>query len=316
MSRYLGVDGGGTKTAFVLVDDGGGVLAETVGPGSYYLADGLDALRRVLDEGVARVTAAAGTDAAGIAEAFFAIPAYGESSRHLPELDRIPARVLGHDRYTCGNDMVAGWAGSLAGRDGINVVAGTGSIAYGERDGVGHRAGGWSEAFGDEGSGYWTAVRALGAFSRMSDGRLPRGPLHALLRERLQVADDLDVIGLVVHEWAGRRDRVAALSRVVPEAADAGDEVAAAILAEAGRELAALVGAVQRGLGAPAHETTAVSHSGGMFSVPAVLAAFREALGAGFALQPPVHGPAIGAALVAMRRAGAPLPPALEGQHR
>jgi N-acetylglucosamine kinase-like BadF-type ATPase len=306
--RYLGVDGGGTKTAFVLLDGDGRTLAETTGPGSYYLADGMAAVQRVLADGVARVTADAGTDAAGIAQAFFALPGYGESSGQEAALDRLPAEVLGHDRYTCGNDMVAGWAGSLGGRDGINVVAGTGSIAYGEREGVGARAGGWSEVFGDEGSGYWVAVRALGAFSRMSDGRLPRGPLHALLRERLQVTDDLDVIGLVVEQWAGKRERIAALSRVVPEAAEAGDEVAAGILADAGRELAALVGAVHAALGAPAGERTAVSYSGGMFTVPAVLDAFTAAVGEGFDLREPVLGPTVGAALVAMRRAGAPLP--------
>ena len=29
------------------------------------------------------------------------------------------------------NDMLCGWAGSLAGADGINVIAGTGSMTYG-----------------------------------------------------------------------------------------------------------------------------------------------------------------------------------------
>ncbi len=100
-------------------------------------------------------------------------------------LDALPADVLGHDRYSCGNDMVGGWAGSLAGRDGVNVIAGTGSMAYGERGGTAHRVGGWSEVFGDEGSAYWVAVQGLNAFSRMADGRLPRGPLHALVRERV-----------------------------------------------------------------------------------------------------------------------------------
>ena len=82
-----------------------------------------------------------------------------------------PRGVLGHDRYSCDNDMVCGWAGSLAGEDGINVISGTGSMTYGERQGVGHRVGGWGELFGDEGSAYWIAAQGLNAFSRMSDGR-------------------------------------------------------------------------------------------------------------------------------------------------
>ena len=52
-------------------------------------------------------------------------------------------------------------------------------MTYGERQGVGHRVGGWGELFGDEGSAYWIAAAGLNAFCRMSDGRLPRGPLHA-----------------------------------------------------------------------------------------------------------------------------------------
>ncbi len=52
--------------------------------------------------------------------------------------------------YTCNNDMVCGWAGSLAGSDGINVISGTGSMTHGERLGVGRRVGGWGELFGDE----------------------------------------------------------------------------------------------------------------------------------------------------------------------
>ena len=84
--------------------------------------------------------------------------------------------MLGHDRYSCDNDMVCGWAGSLAGEDGINVISGTGSMTYGERQGVGHRVGGWGELFGDEGSAYWIAAQGLNAFTRMSDGRLPHGP--------------------------------------------------------------------------------------------------------------------------------------------
>ncbi|MEI9903464.1 MAG: BadF/BadG/BcrA/BcrD ATPase family protein [Asticcacaulis sp.] len=74
--------------------------------------------------------------------------------------------------------MICGWAGSLAGADGINIVAGTGSIGYGERLGRGARAGGWGEVFSDEGSAYWIAVQGLAAFARMSDGRLAKGPLQ------------------------------------------------------------------------------------------------------------------------------------------
>jgi N-acetylglucosamine kinase-like BadF-type ATPase len=304
VATYLGVDGGGTKTAFVLIDDHGRTLAETTGPGSYSVGTGTDLVARVLEAGVAAVERRSGVPRAEIDRAFFALPAYGESSAEVAELDAIPGRVLGHRRYSCGNDMVAGWAGSLGGEDGISVVAGTGSIAYGEWAGRRSRAGGWGEVFGDEGSGYWTAVEGLNVFARMADGRLPRGPLHAAMREAVGAATDLDVIGIVHGRWEGRRERVAALSRVVAAAADEGDPVAADVLEQAGVELATLAFAVREEIRVPIAVPVPVSYSGGMFWVPRVLDSFRRALGPGFALRRPLHGPAMGAALYARRAAG------------
>ncbi len=91
--------------------------------------------------------------------------------------------MLDAGRYRCGNDMVCSWAGSLACADGISVIAGTGSMAYGEYAGRQARCGGWGELIGDEGSAYWIAREGMNLFSRMSDGRVARGPLHRLVRE-------------------------------------------------------------------------------------------------------------------------------------
>jgi N-acetylglucosamine kinase-like BadF-type ATPase len=174
MSRYLGVDGGGSKTAFALIDADGRVLARATAPSSYYFAEGFGVVERALTQGITDICTQAGIEPSDIDSAFFGLPGYGEASGDVEQLDAVPGRVLGHDRYSCDNDMVCGWAGSLAGEDGINVISGTGSMTYGERLGTGHRVGGWGELFGDEGSAYWIATQGLNAFSRMSDGRLAR----------------------------------------------------------------------------------------------------------------------------------------------
>ena len=317
--HFLGVDGGGSKTAFVVLDSGGRTLAEVVGPSCYYFMAGIGLVEKVLGDGVARVSAAAGVTTAEFDHAFFGLPGYGESSTDTPKLRAIVRDLLGHDRFACGNDMLGGWAGALAGRDGINVVAGTGSIVYGERRGRAHRAGGWGELFGDEGSAYWIAVRGLNAFSRMSDGRLPRGPLHDLLAERVGITADLDLVGVVFDHWGGRRAEIAALSKVVVEAAGRGDAVAAEILRQAGRELVALVEACRDGIGYRDGERVDVSYSGGMFSAPSFRTAFRTALGEagpGYRLRAPLYGPGVGSALYAMKLYGAepPLPPPASAQ--
>src|SRR3954462_7354746 len=266
MARYLGVDGGGSKTAFVLIDDGGHVLARATAPTSYYFNDGFDVVERVLAQGVSGICGQAGIESADIDAAFFGMPGYGEASGDVEQLDAVPGRVLGHDRYSCDNDMVCGWAGSLACEDGINVISGTGSMTYGERQGVSHRVGGWGELFGDEGSAYWVATQGLNAFSRMSDGMLERGPLYAVLKDRLQLAADLDVVSLVIDKWSGNRSSIAALSTAVCEAARTGDDVAAKILTAAADELMTLVETTRKRLGFTDHETVSVSYSGGMFS--------------------------------------------------
>ena len=303
---FLGVDGGGTKTCFVLIKDGVEV-ARHVEPSGYHLQVGLDGLAATLTAGVAAVLATARSGADDVAHAFFGLPAYGEDSRVTAQLDAMPGAVLGHHRFTVGNDMVCGWAGSLACQDGISITAGTGSIGYGERQGRAARSGGWGELFSDEGSAYWVAVRGLNLFSRMSDGRRPKGPLHAILRDRFQLADDLDLSGFVLSDLAASRDKVAALSATVSEAAAAGDARAAAIFAQAAGELAEIAEAIRVPLGFTGDETVPLSYSGGVFRAGAlVLEPFEAALKAayaGYRLQEPQYDPGFGAALYAQKQA-------------
>ncbi|HEV7854405.1 MAG TPA: BadF/BadG/BcrA/BcrD ATPase family protein [Mycobacterium sp.] len=312
MAFYLGVDGGGSKTALALIDDTGGVIARATAPTSYYFNDGFDVVEKALAQGVTDICTQAAIAPADIEAAFFGLPGYGEASGDIEQLDAVPAGVLGHDRYSCDNDMVCGWAGSLAGEDGINVISGTGSMTYGERQGVGHRVGGWGELFGDEGSAYWIATQGLNAFSRMSDGRLPHGPLLQLIKDRLQVAGDLDVVSLVIDTWKGNRSKIAALATTVCEAARTGDEASARILSAAADELVTLIETTRTLVGFTDQETVPVSYSGGMFSDDGFRTLFVTALQgapAKYDLQRPRLDPALGAALYAAKHSGHPLSP-------
>jgi N-acetylglucosamine kinase-like BadF-type ATPase len=308
---FLGVDGGGTKTAFALIDGAGNVLARHEEGGAYHVEVGIDGVAAVLARGCAEVLAGAGIGAGDLAYAFFGLPAYGEDPIADPRLDELPAAVLGHRRYLCGNDMVCSWAGSLACADGISVIAGTGSMAYGELAGRRARAGGWGELFRDEGSAYWIARAGLTLFSRMSDGRTPRGPLYDLVRHTFALKDDLDLCGLVYGEMQGERSRIAALAPLVTEAAALGDPQAAAIFDAAGRELADMVDAVRASLEPAAGVPIPVSYTGGLFGEHGPLrAAFAQALSErqhAYRLAPPRLAPVLGAALYAARTAGAPL---------
>jgi N-acetylglucosamine kinase-like BadF-type ATPase len=245
--------------------------------------------------------------------AYFGLPAYGEDSATTARMDAMPSPLLATSRYRCGNDMICSWAGSLACADGISVIAGTGSMAYGEYAGRTARSGGWGELIGDEGSAYWIAREGMNLFSRMSDGRVPRGPLHELVRRRLGIEVDLDLCARIYGQDANTRGAFAQFARFVDEAAQVGDEQARAIFMRAAQELAVTVAAVRRSLAVPDDLELPVSYSGGVFTGSSLLVdAFRVALqGAdrAYDLRPPLFSPAIGAALYAARLAGASLSP-------
>jgi N-acetylglucosamine kinase-like BadF-type ATPase len=309
---FLGVDGGGTKTAYALVDAEGNLRASHVGASIDYLAEGMATARARLLEGIGAVLAPRAPS--DVAFAFIGLPAYGENSDTLSELDAMPSSLIAASHYRCGNDMVCSWAGSLACADGISVIAGTGSMAYGEAGGRQARCGGWGELIGDEGSAYWIAREGMNLFSRMSDGRVPRGPLHRLVRERLGIAEDLDLCSRIYGEGRDRRDAFAQFARLVHEAARAGDVAAAAIFERGAKELVDCVVAVRRALAPPEGTVLAVSHSGGVFdNAPAMVEAFRSSLAATalpFEYRTPLLPPAAGAALYAARTAGMALAPA------
>lgn len=306
---FLGVDGGGTKTRFVLVDSDGNLAATHEGPTSYHLQIGMEAVRGVLADGLASVFGQAGIDGRAVGHAFFGLPGHGEDSAAQALLDAMPEALLGHRRYCCGNDMVCAFAGSLAGEDGINIVAGTGSIAYGERRGKSARAGGWGEMFGDEGSAYWIAVKGLNIFTRMSDGRLPKGQLHAAFTQSLDLRSDLDICGAVMN--ASSRESVAAMSRLVARAAHDGDAMAVQIFDDAARELASVADAVRQALAFEPDEEIPLSYSGGVFNVGTLILGPLERhlaqRSAACRLRAPMLAPSLGAAIHAARLAGKPL---------
>jgi N-acetylglucosamine kinase-like BadF-type ATPase len=307
---FLGVDGGGTKTALTLLTGDGTLLAADLAPSCYYLGQSIDLVEQVLRKGIEAVCGQAGVTPDQITYAFFSIPGYGEVSGDIETLNEIPSRILGHHRYRCDNDMVAGWAGSLGAIDGVNVIAGTGSMTYGEHNGKGLRVGGWGELFDDEGSAYWIAIRGLNAFGRMSDGRSAVGPLRKRMADHLRLAADLDIVDVVLNRWRGDRAKIAALARVVTAAAADGDSASLAILRESGRLLADLVTATIAQLDYQPGEVVPVSWSGGVFANEIVSTAFREQLAdASVDLREPLLPPVLGAALYAARLAGTPLNP-------
>lgn len=311
LTLFLGIDGGGTKTDFLLIDGSGRVLATHRAGPAYYFEIGFEGLETLLVNGINSVLTKGALTAADITHAFAGLPAYGESEALLGRFDSTLEPLLARSRYHCGNDVVCSWAGALAGHSGIAVVAGTGSIAYGEYGSKRARAGGWGELFGDEGSAYWIARETLTLFSRMSDGRMSRSALYHAVREHFGRKFDLDVCAAVYGPPALARSELAALARLASAAAHAGDADARIVFERAASELAALVVAVNVALEVPSDVSVPVSYCGGLFSADdLLLPLFQQALAADrtrYAVMPPQLTPIAGAALHAATLSGQPL---------
>ena len=324
----LGIDAGGTKTIFSLCDEAGRVLCKVHRPTIALPRLGEDAQREALLEGACAALKEAGLSKEtglskeaglpaqlllGIDAVCFGAPSYGESEGGDEAMRRTMGRLFGDVPWLLCNDAQVAWAGSFALRPGINILAGTGAMSFGmDPRGQMTRCGGWGEHFADEGSGYWLGMRMLSLFCKEADGRAPRGALYPLVRERLALRSDYDVIEVALRDYLPYRDKVAGLQLLLLEAARQGDASAVDCYREAGREIALNVEGILQKLDFPAGAE--VSYSGGIFKVGVwVLDSFREALEVrGCRMVQPLAPPWAGALMSALQLVGGDTPQALQ----
>lgn len=207
---------------------------------------------------------------------------------------------VGPVRLALAADAVTGYAGALGERAGAVVAAGTGMIALGTDLRVWRRVDGWGHLLGDCGSGAWIGRAGLEAAMRAYDGRAGgSAPLLAAARERF---GDPGALPGALYPRPDRPAVLASFAPAVAAAAATGDPVAGAVLAEAGRQIAATAAAA-----APSGGTPVVALTGGLLNIGAPLldplhAALEHSL-PGHRSVPAAGGPLEGALLVAARLA-------------
>ncbi len=301
---FLGVDGGGTKTGFCLIDSKGKIIMSYIGKTCHIEQVGQDGMRKVFqdfyDEALKK-----GIKKEQIKNSFLGIPGYSEIEAWDKKILEVVSEYF--TNYTCGNDVVAGWAGSLQCESGINLVAGTGAIAYGQNDeNQSARASGWGHICGDEGSAHWIGKKGIEAFGKQSDGRSEKGFLYKLICEKLKLKKDFDLIDIIHNEWKLSRTKIATLSELVSKAAKLGDNDAVKIMNEAAYEIALMVKGVRSKM--EFKNKIKISYSGGVFKAKElILVPLRKHLDSyniNYELLEPKLEPVIGAALYAYKLAG------------
>ena len=249
MKYVIGVDGGGTKTAFAIADLQGNILCETVLPSLSYREHGMEKVAERLRNGVAYLLEETKIQREDVLVAAVGAPCYGENAKEDVVLEQTIRTALEGIRAVIVNDAQNAYYGALSCRSGINVVAGTGSIAYGEdASGKGARSGGWSERFSDEGSCYWLGRMTMGLFCKEADGRETKGALYHILKEELKLQDDMEFIEAVEEHILPFRSEVARFQKYLLMAAKQGDEAAKELYIQGCKELTALALGIKRQL--------------------------------------------------------------------
>lgn len=240
----LGVDGGGTKTLAVALDLDGREIARAKAGSSNIHASSKEEVRETLAKLFDAVLSEAGASKDDIAAACLGM-AGCDSERERALFEEYARESLGEGpRIAVRNDGAAAMRALLGGLRGMVVISGTGSICLGIRDGREIRAGGWGHLLADEGGGWRIGLEGLRAYLRAFDGRIGPTTLTARIDKELALSEPRDIL-THVYGVADVKPKVAALSRLVVDEAQAGDEAAMAILRSEAGELAALAAAVK-----------------------------------------------------------------------
>src|SRR5262245_46276024 len=160
--RYLGIDGGGTKTSFLLVDEYYNEICHLQSGPSNYLSIGADAAREAISQGVSQLTETPNIVCAGFAGA-------GRPDS-VTFYKNVLQTLIPNAQIIIESDAFIASIGAIGIDPGILLIAGTGSIVIGrDKDRTMFRVGGWGPYFGDEGSGFWIGREAVRAALRSID---------------------------------------------------------------------------------------------------------------------------------------------------
>jgi len=264
----IGIDAGGTATVGACARPGGEPLLARGAPGNA-TAVGLAAAAAAI---VATTRELAGVEPPG---ALF-VAAAGAAR---PDVARELATALRAAFPACAvvveDDLRVALRAGIPTGDGLVLVAGTGSVAYAERDGRAHRVGGLGWLAGDEGSAYALGLAAVRRLGRVLDGR-ERDDETTALAARLLGATGRDAYLAAVHAAPPDVARVASLAPAIVAFAGKGNRVATKLVQAAAGELAELVRRAAGAAGFPPEAPPRVGLAGGLLRENTLLSFLLE----------------------------------------
>jgi N-acetylglucosamine kinase-like BadF-type ATPase len=261
----LGLEGGGTKTTWILLDSTGAAVGEgKAGPANIQLLTDAEIVARFEE-----IKAQGARVAHQIGGAFAGCHLEKERTRVKKAAQQVWPDAK---KILIGEDTQSAIYGALGREDGLIVIAGTGSNAFGRKGRETAKAGGWGHLFADPGSGYDTARRGLVAVYAHYDATQKVTPLG---KEYLKLTKQKNLEELVPFVLAhGSKTEVAALAPAVFNAAKKGDKLAKQVLADGVGQLALRAVQVMKRLRL---KNSSIGLIGSLFEKnPAYLAAFKK----------------------------------------
>ncbi|MEE1065694.1 MAG: BadF/BadG/BcrA/BcrD ATPase family protein [Acutalibacteraceae bacterium] len=232
INYLLGIDGGGTKTEFLLTDLNENEIRRTFLGASNPVNIGVDKTKEILLKGITEVCE--GLDLSEIS--VFAGLAGGGTGDIKTELTGYLGS-FGFGAYANGRDTDSLVEIALKGENGVAVIMGTGMIAYSSCNGELHRVGGRGYLIDRGGSGFHLGADALNACFEYIDGRGGSALILELVEKKLGKS----VEAAVPEIYANGATMAASLAPAVFEAYKQGDDTAREILDRNTREVAKVI---------------------------------------------------------------------------
>ena len=222
ISYYLGIDGGGTKTEFLLAKAEGEIVGQVVLEGCNPNDVGINACFETLKKGIADLCGELPHDQISLFAGFAGCGTGANRQKALQFLS-----TLGFRQVDCNSDTYNAMAATLGDRNGIIVIAGTGSITFVQKNGEKHRRGGFNYLFEEGGSGYTVGRDAYHFALKAEERGKTESLLYRLVTQQCGTPRAIDVLAEI---YTGGKKKVASFAPVVFEAAKAGDPHALEIL--------------------------------------------------------------------------------------
>lgn len=230
---YLGVDGGGTKTLAVLVDNEGNLIDfKKTGPTNI-----MECGEKIFLKNLNEISVILKKIDKDTVKSCFGMSAIGEYRELEYRLKKLIQSQLGIIPNLLVNDVVIAWAGGSLGRDSVHAVCGTGSIIYGKHKEKDVRVGGWGPLIGDEGSGFYIGIETLREVTKQLDGRSPKTLLTELIFKEMKFESKYDLLEWTKNLGKNFRHEIASISYLTSKASSVGDNSSKFILEKAAKEL-------------------------------------------------------------------------------